>query len=128
MRLILVDSPDEVRGNFYPLALSRPLWELRCGFSSLGEKLITRTGIRDVAYFMPEYMAAAYRAKVESPVNDSSVLKSDDLFIVDPRVKADSFNVSAKGPSEVGLDEQGNVLYTRLAKADLAKLPTDEIG
>ena len=128
MRLILVDSPDEVRGNFYPLALSRPLWELRCGFSSLGDKLVARIGAGNVAYFVPDYMAAAYRAKVEGPVNDSSVLKGDDLLIVDPRVKADGFNVSANGPSEVSLDEQGNVLYARIAKADLAKLATDEIG
>ncbi|MHC4643603.1 MAG: putative sugar nucleotidyl transferase [Planctomycetota bacterium] len=128
MRLILVDSPDEVRANFYPLALSRPLWELRCGFSSLEDKLIARVGAGDVACFVPDYMAAAYRAKVESPVNETSVLEGDDLFIVDPRIKADSFNVSANGPSEVGLDEQGNVLYARVAKADLAKLTTGEIG
>ncbi|HIJ53140.1 MAG TPA: hypothetical protein HPP66_08310 [Planctomycetes bacterium] len=136
MRLVLLDSPDEVRRNFYPLALSRPLWELRCGFSSLGEKLIAKVGAGDVAYFVPDYMADAYRTKVERPlrlrsglaVNDSSVLDGDDLLIVDPRVKADSFNVAGRGPSEVGLDEQGDVLYARVAKADLAKLPTGDIG
>ncbi len=128
MRLILLDSPDEVRGNFYPLALSRPLWGLRCGFTSLGEKLIVRVGASDVAYFVPDYMADAYRAKARRPVNDSSVLEGDDLLIVDPRVKADSFDVAANGPSEVGLDEKGSVLYARVAKADLAKLPTDDIG
>jgi len=127
MRLILVDSPEEVRGNFYPLALSRPLWELRCGFGSLGEKLIVRVGVSDAAYFVADYMADAYRAKVKCPVNDSSVLDGDDLLIVDPRVKADSFDVAAKGPSEVGLDEQGNVLYARVAKDDAAKLPRDDI-
>ncbi|MHC4633127.1 MAG: putative sugar nucleotidyl transferase [Planctomycetota bacterium] len=128
MRLILVDSPDEVRGNFYPLALSRPLWELRCGFSTLGEKLIGKIGAGNVAYFVTDYMAAAYRAKVESPVNETSALEGDDLFIVDPRVKADSFNVVGDGPSEVGLDEQGDVLYARIAKADLAELATGGIG
>ncbi len=122
MRLILVDSPEEVRGNFYPLALSRPLWELRCGFTSLAEKLIARVGASDVAYFVADYMADAYRAKARRPVNDSSVLGGDDLLIVDPRVKADSFDVAAKGPSEVGVDEQGSVLYARVAKDDLAKL------
>jgi len=122
MRLVLVDSPEEVRGNFYPLALSRPLWELRCGFGSLGEKLIAKVGVSDAAYFVADYMADAYRAKAECPVNDSSVLEGDDLLIVDPRVKADSFDVAAKGPSEVGLDEQGSVLYARVAKDDVAKL------
>ncbi|MHC4462131.1 MAG: putative sugar nucleotidyl transferase [Planctomycetota bacterium] len=128
MRLILVDSPEDVRGNFYPLALSRPLWELRCGFTSLGDKLTVRVGVGDAAYFVADYMADAYRAKVKRPVNDPSVLDGDDLLIVDPRVKADSFDVAAKGPSEVGLDEQGSVLYARVAKADLAKLPRDEVG
>jgi len=131
MRLILLDNSNEIRGNFYPLALSRPLWELRCGFNSLGQKLIAKVGANDVAYFVPDYMADSYRGKVEWPVNDSSVLDGDDLLIVDPRVKAESFDVTAnpdKIGSEVGLDEQGNVLYARIAKDDLAKLPTDEVG
>lgn len=127
MRLILVDSPEEVRGHFYPLALSRPLWELRCGFSSLGEKLAAKVGVSDVAYFVADYMADAYRAKVDRPVNETSVLEGDDLFIVDPRIKADSFDVAGSGPSEVGLDEQGSLLYARVAKADLAKLPKEDI-
>jgi UDP-N-acetylglucosamine diphosphorylase/glucosamine-1-phosphate N-acetyltransferase len=127
MRLILVDSSDEVRGNFYPLALSRPLWELRCGFNSLGEKLIARVGPGSVAYFVADYMAAAYRAKVDCPVNDMSVLEGDDLLILDPRIKADGLNVTGDGPSEVGLDEQGGMLYARIAKADLAGLATEDI-
>ena len=131
MRLILLDSPNEIRGNFYPMALNHPLWELRCGFSSLSQKLIDKVGANDVAYFVADYMADSYRAKAESassPVNDSSILNGDDLFIVDPRLKAESFDVAAKGPSEVGLDEQGSLLYARIAKDDLAKLPTDEVG
>jgi UDP-N-acetylglucosamine diphosphorylase/glucosamine-1-phosphate N-acetyltransferase len=128
MRLILVDSPDEIRGNFYPLALSRPLWELRCGFTSLEEKLIAKVGASDVAYFVPDYMADLYSAKVDRPVNDTSILKDDDLLIVNPRVKAESFNVATSGPSEVGVDEQGRVLYARIAKDDLAKLATDDVG
>ncbi len=128
MRLILVDSPDEVRSNFYPLALSRPLWELRCGFNSLGEKLVGKVGAESVAYFVADYMADAYRAKVDCPVNDTSVLGDEDLLILDPRIKADSFNVAVDGPSEVGLDERGGVLYARVKKADAAGLLTKDIG
>jgi UDP-N-acetylglucosamine diphosphorylase/glucosamine-1-phosphate N-acetyltransferase len=128
MRLILVDSPDEARSNFYPLALSRPLWELRCGFNSLGEKLVGKVGTESVAYFVADYMADAYRAKVDCPVNDTSVLGGEDLLILDPRIKADSFNVAGEGPSEVGLDERGGVLYARVNKADAAGLLTKDIG
>ena len=128
MRLILIDSHDELRGNFYPLTFGRPLWELRCGFNSLGEKLIDKVGAGDLAYFVPDYMADSYRAKVEHPVNGSSVLDGDDLLVVDPRLKAESLDVAANGPSEVGLDEQGNVLYARIAKDDLAGLAKSDIG
>lgn len=128
MRLILIDSPNQVRGSFYPLAFSRPLWELRCGFNSLGEKLIDKVGAGDLAYFVPDYMADSYRAKAEHPVNGSSVLDGDDLLVVDPRLKAESLDVAANGPSEVGMDEQGNVLYARIAKDDLAGLPKSDIG
>jgi UDP-N-acetylglucosamine diphosphorylase/glucosamine-1-phosphate N-acetyltransferase len=157
MRLILVDiSPkeslrtDEQRGNFYPLSLGRPIWELRCGFNSLGEKLIAKWhGLqarentakmavpqKDVACFVPDYMADSYRQKTKYPVNDLSTLDGDDLFILNPCIKAEGFNVAVSGDSEVGLDEQGNILYARIAKDDAAKcrkaspsgLSKDEIG
>ena len=128
MRLILLDSPTEMRKNFFPLALSRPIWELRCGFTSLGEKLVAKTGAADVAYFVEGYMAEAYRAKVDGSVNDASALGGDDLLIVDPRVKADAFDVEPTGPSEVGIDPDENLLYVRITAADAGKLPGDDVG
>jgi UDP-N-acetylglucosamine diphosphorylase/glucosamine-1-phosphate N-acetyltransferase len=123
MRLIFFDLEGEARRNFYPVALSRPIWELRCGMDSLGEKMVAKTGISDVACFVPEYMAAACRGKKPGKkINDVSALKGDDLLLVNPRVKAASFSVSAKGPSEVGVGEDGQVHYARVNQADIGKL------
>jgi UDP-N-acetylglucosamine diphosphorylase/glucosamine-1-phosphate N-acetyltransferase len=138
MRLVLVDRCEpppkegQARGNFYPLSLSRPIWELRCGFGTLAEKLIGKIGPRSVAYFVPDYMADAYRAKVAGPpgggqVNASSALAGDDLLILDGRVKADALDVASTGPSEVGVDTEGAVVYARIAKNDLAKLDSEDI-
>ena len=127
MRLILVDSAEQDRSSFYPLTLSRPIWELRCGFSSLAEKLIAKVGASEVACFVPDYMAETYAAKTNFTVNDTSVLEGDDLLILNPRIKAEALDVATKGPSEVGVDEQGNVLYVRIAKNDLGKLAKDDI-
>ncbi|MHC4713946.1 MAG: putative sugar nucleotidyl transferase [Planctomycetota bacterium] len=33
--------------NFYPLTLSRPVWELRCGMASLREKLLAKVKAAD---------------------------------------------------------------------------------
>jgi len=127
MRLILVDRSDNHRSQFYPVALSRPIWELRCGITSLGEKLQAKAGTSEVAYFLPDYMAEPYRERTRRPVNDASVLTGADMLILDARIKADSLDIPAGNRSEVGLDEQGEVLYARIVKNDLTKLRGSDI-
>jgi len=127
MRLILVDNLPDVRFNFYPLSLGRPLWELRCGMSSLADKLIAKIKPDSVAYFVPDYMAEVYKDQVKESVNDTAALAGDDLILVDPLVKAESFDVPAKGSGEVGLDENGRILYARINKGDIKKSTFDDI-
>ncbi len=127
MRLILMDRSDNNRRQFWPLVLSRPIWDLRCGITSLSEKLVTKVGTSDVAYFLPDYMAEAYRERTDRPVNDMSALAGADLLIVDARVKADSLDIPAGKKSEVGLDEQGEILYARIVQSDLKKLRAADI-
>ena len=101
MRLVLSDRSTASRFflNFYPLALCRPIWELRCGMTSLAEKLIAKVGASDVVGFVPDYMAETYREQSGWTVNDPASLGGDDLLLVDARVKAESFNVEPGGPS-----------------------------
>ncbi len=114
MRLILVDTAGDRRMAFDPLALSRPIWDLRCGMTSLGEKLVAATGMKDLACFVPDYMAGAYRESTQAPVNDASTLKGD-ILLVDARVKAASLNVKSLAPNTVVPDDEGNVLLARLS-------------
>jgi UDP-N-acetylglucosamine diphosphorylase/glucosamine-1-phosphate N-acetyltransferase len=95
--------------------------------TSLGDKLIAKTGAKDVACFVPPYLADVYRAKTSRPVNDLGALKGEDLLLVSGRVKAADFAVAPVGPSEVAVDADGEVLYARIAKADLGKLKGDSI-
>ncbi len=47
MRLILVDLPvAEADRTSIRLGLSRPIWDLRCGMTSLGQKLVAKTARR----------------------------------------------------------------------------------
>lgn len=127
MRLILLDCPTTLRQNFSPLALSRPIWELRCGMTTLGQKLVAKVGARDVAGFLPEYMADAYREATSWPINQLSSLAGDDLLLVDARVKADAFDMAPLGPSQVAVDADGNCLFARIARGDLGKLNADSL-
>lgn len=127
MRLILIDRPGDKRVHFYPLALCRPIWELRCGMSSLGAKLVARLGATDVACFVPPYLAEVYRTQTAWPVNDATCLAGDDLLVVDGRVKAAGLDPRPAGPSRVMLDADGEVLVAWIARADLARLNASSI-
>jgi len=127
MRLILFDCLSPRRINFQPLALSRPIFELRCGMTSLGDKLIAKTGARDVACFVPPYLADVYRTTMTRRVNEPAALVGDDLLLVSARVKAAEFAVAPTGPSQVAVDPSGEVLYARIARSDLGKLPGDSL-
>ncbi len=127
MRLILFDRPTDKRINFHPLALSRPIFELRCGMSSLADKLIAKLGAKDVACFVPPYMADVYRARSDWPVNDPAALQGDDLLLLDGRVKADVLSIATNGPSHAFLDADGEVLALRVSRSDLGKLRTGSL-
>jgi len=127
MRLILLDCPTPARQNFYPLALSRPIWELRCGMTTLGEKLVAKLGARDVAGFVPEYMADVTRETAAWPINQVSSLQGDDLLLVNARVKADAFDVSSVGSSQAAFDADGNCLFARIAREDAEKLNAESL-
>ncbi len=123
MRLILFDLDTPKRRNFYPIALSRPIWEMRVGMSSLAEKMIKKLGATDVAYFLPAYLAATYKARASgAKVNDKAALAGDDLLLLSGRLKAAGITVAKTGPSEVGTAEDGEILYARINKADIGKV------
>jgi len=127
IRLILFDCDTPKRVNFNPIALSRPIWELRVGMTSLADKLVAKVAPANVACFVPEYMAESYRTKTDWKVNDLSVLAGEDLLMLDPRVRADGFEVPCKGASQVGLDSEGAILWARITADDAAKLNANSI-
>jgi UDP-N-acetylglucosamine diphosphorylase / glucose-1-phosphate thymidylyltransferase / UDP-N-acetylgalactosamine diphosphorylase / glucosamine-1-phosphate N-acetyltransferase / galactosamine-1-phosphate N-acetyltransferase len=127
MRLIVFDRPTGKRINFHPLALGRPIFELRCGMTSLIDQLIAKFAAKETACFVPPYLAEVYRAQSGRTVNDVQTLCGDDLLVIDARVKAADLKLSATGPSLAGCDAEGEVLYVRLAKNDLSKVKTGSL-
>ena len=127
MRLVFIDSLCEKRSRFYPLVFGRPIWELRCGMSSLENKLMARIRPDDVAYFVPDYMADYYKTRTDKPVNDVTTLTGEDLILVDPRIKADHLDLPNKHQSQIDLDDEGRVLYARISKEDSGGLEAEDI-
>jgi len=127
MRMILFDPVSDKRINFHPIALSRPIWELRVGMTSLAEKMVAKVNPSDVACFVPPYLADVYAGETDWKVNDASTLGGDDLLLVNARVKAADFDVSPGGASQAGFDADGECLFARIARQDLGRLKTDSI-
>lgn len=127
MRLILFDRLADDRLHFHPLVLSRPIWELRLGMTTLGAKLAAAARASSTACFVPDYLAEVYRTEVDWPVNDPASLRGDDLLLVDGRVKADGLAGWLEGPSRVAIDATGQLRAARVARADLARLPGESL-
>ncbi len=127
MRLILIDRLLPQRSNFHPLALCRPIWELRCGMGTLAEKLVAKLPSCGVACFVPPYLADVYRSQTAWPVNDPASLRGDDLLLVAGQVKPAGLEGMSSGPSRLVLDVGGEILVARITQADLARLPADSL-
>ncbi len=132
MRLILFDLQNEKRQHFYPVALNRPVWELRCGMTSLGDKLVGRLGSKEngcteIACFVPPHLAETYRLRTEWSVNDPTMLLGDDLLLVSGRVRGDRLEIDPTGPSAIKFDDQGECLLIRVSADDLNKLDTTSL-
>ncbi|MCL2701751.1 MAG: hypothetical protein FWE88_08675 [Phycisphaerae bacterium] len=123
MRLILLDIFSS-RHNFFPLALGRPVWELRCGIRTLAEKLQAASRATSAAGFTCAYLAATARAESDFAVNDLAALWGDDLLLVNARVKADALaDWLAEGPEEaLALSADGEFLAARVARATAARI------
>src|ERR1041385_312222 len=129
MRIVLFDPDVPSRRNFYPIALSRPIWELRCGITNLREKLIAKAGGgSDVAYFCPQHIAASYAGRSKFRVNEPAALKGDDLLLLNGRLKADAVDqIDRKGPRRAAFAAEGEPLAMWLRAADAGKLDASSI-
>jgi len=123
MRLILLDIFSS-RHNFFPITLSRPLWELQCGIRSLGTKQQAASRATHVAGFTCDYLADVAKSENPFPVNDLSALADDDLLLVNARVKADALaRWLAHWPADdaVALADDGELLVARATRDTAAQ-------
>jgi len=86
MRLVIFEN--EGCEHLYPLTYLRASFELRCGHTSLGEKIGRSVGpVSETAYFVREALAPVIRQRHPGVrVNDTSVLSGEELLLVDGRI------------------------------------------
>ena len=108
---------DEAYEQFYPLTYLRAIFELRCGATSLADKIRRAAPDAEVAYFVRDLLAPVVRERLGSPVNDPASLTGDDILLVNARwLLLDSSQLSAEGPEEL-IVADGTVLAARVKQS-----------
>lgn len=127
MKLVIFEDINAAP-NFYPISLSRPVFELRCGIFSLAEKISRRLAASPSAFLCRSYLVPTFKRRTGTvAVNDLAAVKNDTVLMVNGQVKASSLNVAANGPSEIGMAGE-QVVYCRLSGADTAKIDAAKVG
>ena len=115
MRLVIFE--DETFDNFYPLTYLRAIFELRCGATSLAEKIRRIAPDAPVAYFARDVLKGVLGERLGAPANDPAALRGDNLLLVNGRwLLLDSSQLALEGPEELVVGG-GAVLAARIKRA-----------
>ncbi len=111
---------DERYNDLLPLVYCRPACELRCGISSLLDKIARAYPGQGLALFCRDYLADTLRERTSLPVN--SLPADQDVLFLNGRLLIGEA-IPVEGPEEIGTWE-GCVVYARLrAKTGVSLTP-----
>ena len=124
MRVCLFeDRADQLE----PLAFTRPVFELRCGLTTLAEKLLRYFGVSSWGAIVRPVLEDLYRQQnPDVAVNDADWLNSDDLILVNGRWLPPDEGFAMPATSCVGMSG-GSVCYVVLRKQTLSSLPFQQL-
>ena len=120
MKVIIYE--DHKYDNLYPITYLRPVYELKCGHTSLREKIERMIGKASFYYFMRDYLSPVFSKRLgKEKVNQFDILKNDDLLIINGRLLAVEFKIELNGDEEVAL-MNNQLVYARIKKTSVDKI------
>ena len=117
---------DDGFKNLYPLTYLRPLFELRCGGTSLLEKIKRLFPEAEFAYFVRDYLKPKIEKEYEGKVNDFAVLK-DELVLVNARLLSLEKNLFS-GDKEEAVLCKGEFAWARVSRDKASSWRGNTIG
>jgi len=119
-RALCIFEDKKVR-NFYPLTLTRPVYDLRCGISTLWEK-ISQLSEENLHLLCREHFSQVTSQRVKKiRVNQLDDLNDEGLFFVNGRLLLLDEEIALEGDEEIAIQKQ-DIVYARLNKDTLEKL------
>lgn len=114
---------DDKYTNLYPMTMTRPVCELKCGHTLLWEKVARTFKGVEICFFIRDYLVLTYRNTLKGKfssegvaVNDVTALEGSDMFFINGRWLFGKGTPSLEGDEEVGMSGE-DVAYIR-ATAD----------
>ena len=113
MQLVIFE--DNKFEQLYPVTLSRPACELRCGITSLLDKIRAAFPADSCTHFIRGYLAPTFKKRhPEDTVNDMAALQGKDLVLVNGRAL---LLEKPTVPDGEGYSEtDGDLAYARLSR------------
>jgi len=125
MKVIIYE--DQKFENLYPIAYLRPVYELKCGHTTLREKIERMVGTASFYYFMRDYLAPVFAKRLgNEKVNRINVLKDDDLLFINGRLLAIDFKIDFNGNEEAAL-MNNQLVYARIKKSTIEKIEFENL-
>jgi len=119
---------DQNFDNLYPLTYLRPIYELKCGHTTLREKIERMIGKASFYYFMRDYLAPVFAKKLgKEKVNQLEVLKSDAVLIINGRLLAIDFKIDLEDPDGIALSNN-QLVYARIRKTAIEKIQFENLN
>jgi len=126
MRVVIFE--DMKHSRFYPLSYLRPVFALRCGRTTLAEKIIRQCPGAQVAWFLreelrevcAEQLVADGTAAAPPRINDPAALRDDDLFLVNGRSLALAGTLRPQGDEACACKGE-TLVWARVRRERLAR-------
>ncbi|KPJ63128.1 MAG: hypothetical protein AMS15_01620 [Planctomycetes bacterium DG_23] len=113
---------DEGASRLYPLTLTRPVFELKCGATSLLEKIKRSLPHAEIHLYIRDYLAPVFKNKLALPVNDLSKIGNGDALFINGRWLVGKEEINSEGPEEVAMSPNQEIVYARVKGETLGRL------
>jgi UDP-N-acetylglucosamine diphosphorylase/glucosamine-1-phosphate N-acetyltransferase len=115
----LVIFEDKKYEQLYPIALTRAVFELKCGVTSLADKIIKTYPSDNLSLFVREYIAPVVKKRFpKAVINDIKSITGDDILMVNGRILFTSKSEKFSNKEGWAQDNE-DFIYARINKGSL---------
>jgi len=77
MKICIFEEGIDKVENLYPLTLTRPVFELKCGYTTLAERIMRNFEGTEIYFFLRDYLVPTFKNRTGANVIDGNSLSTD---------------------------------------------------